>query len=105
MLTESHFRGAAFRIGELVFAVLALSVGFKKPRVTLGKCQVGLRYWQELFGFRRTELIRAVLDDVCNYDVCCYYLQKVSCENLREAAIHYNGKPSQLYVKLLQENL
>jgi hypothetical protein len=105
MLTESHFRGTVFRVCEFVFAMLMLSVGQQKPKVTLGKCQVGLEHWQNLFGYRKMDLLKAVFDDSSNYKVCCQYLQAVGFGNLREAAIRYNGRPSYLYVKLLGANL
>lgn len=105
ILTESHFRGPFYRLCELAFAVMMLDLFHKTPRVTLGKCQVGLAHWQGVFGSRTSVLVRAVLNDICNYDVCCAYLSTRSCSSLREVAVHYNGKPSHLYIRLFRLNL
>lgn len=105
ILTESHFRGPLFRFCELTYAVLMLSLFNKAPRLTLGKCQVGLAHWQNVFGTRVSTLVWAALDDICNYDVCCEYLSTRKYDGLREAAIQYNGRPSHLYVRILRQNL
>lgn len=105
ILTESHFRGWLYRLCELVYAAIILSIFRRTPKVTLGKCQVGLVHWQNAFGTKIPTLARAILSDVCNYDVCCDYLKIRECHSLRELAIHYNGRPSHLYVRLLRSNL
>lgn len=105
ILTESYFRGWFWRFCELAYAVLTMSIVGRVPSVTLGKCQVGLVHWQNAFGTKIPNLVRAVLSDVSNYDVCCAYLNIRECRSLRELAIHYNGKPSHLYVLLLRSNL
>jgi hypothetical protein len=105
ILTECHFRGPLFRFCELTYAVVMLGF-FKAPsKLTLGKCQVGLVYWQYVFGTRIWALVRATLDDICNYDVCCEYLRTHQCTGLKDTAIQYNGKPSYLYVRMLRNNL
>lgn len=105
ILTESHFRGPLYRLCELAYALMMLNIFRRTPRVTLGKCQVGLVHWQDAFGTRTFILVRAVLNDTCNYDVCCNYLSACTGSSLREMAIQYNGKPSHLYVQLLRLNL
>lgn len=104
ILTEAHFRGPLHRFCELACAVWLLNLSHRSPKLTLGMCQVGLIHWQNTFGIRTWALVRAVLDDVSNYQICCDYLRGRKWANLGEAAIHYNGKPSDLYVQLLRSN-
>jgi hypothetical protein len=105
ILTETHFRGPLHRFCELACAVLMLNLSRRQPKLTLGMCQVGLIHWQNAFGMRTWALVRAVLDDASNYQICCDYLRSKKWADLGEAAIHYNGKPSHLYVQLLRSNL
>jgi hypothetical protein len=105
MMTEGHFRGPFLRACEIAYMIIQFGLFRRSPKLTLGQCQVEFPYWVDMFGNRTWDLIRAVLDDMSNYKVCCGYLDANTCDDLKQAAIRYTGRPSRLYMQLLVQNL
>jgi hypothetical protein len=105
MMTEEHFRGPLFRACEIAYMFVQLSLFRRTPKITLGRCQVEFAYWVQIFGGRTSDLVRAMFDDMSNYRVCCSFLDANACDGLEQTAIRYNGRPSDLYVQLLVQNL
>lgn len=105
ILTEMKFRGPMFRLLEIAFANAYLVLRGHDPSVTLGRCQVGMKYWRLYFDHKNLIPIRTAFDQLANYDVCCLYLEHNKRASLREMLIAYNGKPSRLYVQSFSMNL
>jgi hypothetical protein len=105
MMTEGHFRGPFLRACEIAYMLVQFGLFHRMPKLTLGRCQVEFPYWVDLFGGRTSDLVFAMLDDISNYKVCCSYLEDNACDDLKQAAIRYTGRPSHLYMQLLVQNL
>lgn len=105
LLTESRFRPLSARIVECMVALWCLVILRKEPTLTLGKCQVGFAYWRARFGANNTTLLLRTFDDIASYKICCDYLMNIPSQRPRDILIHYNGRPSTLYVQTFQDNL
>jgi len=105
MLTESEFRGPLFRFLEIIFAVYLIQTQQTLRQITLGKCQVRLKFWQEKYGSKILDLVKAFNSNRSNYEVCRHYLSQIPDRDIKTVAIFYNGRPSKLYVDRLKNNL